>query len=43
MEKIDPRIKRTKKLFKDALKELMLIHDDYTDITVKELCEKAEI
>lgn len=43
MEKIDPRIKRTKKLFKDALKELMLIHDDYMDITVKELCEKAEI
>lgn len=43
MEKIDPRIKRTKKLFKEALKELMLLHDDYMEITVKELCEKAEI
>ena len=43
MEKIDPRVKRTKKLFKDTLKELMLIHDDYMDITVKELCDKAEI
>lgn len=43
MEKIDPRVKRTKKLFKDSLKELMLEHDDYMDITVKELCEKAEI
>lgn len=38
---MDPRVKRTKKMFKDALKELMLIHDDYMEITVKELCEKA--
>lgn len=43
MEKIDPRIKRTKKLLKDSLKELMLKSDDYTDITIKELCDKAEI
>lgn len=41
MENIDPRVKRTKKMFKDALKELMMVHDDYMDITVKELCEKA--
>ena len=43
MERIDPRVKRTKKMFKDALKELMLVHDDYMEITVKELCEKAEL
>ena len=30
-------------MFKDALKELMLTHDDYMEITVKELCEKAEL
>lgn len=41
MENIDPRVKRTKKMFKDALKELMMVHEDYMDITVKELCEKA--
>ena len=43
MKDIDPRVKRTKKMFKDALKELMLVHDDYMEITVKELCEKAEL
>ena len=43
MNAIDPRVKRTKKMFKDALKELMLTHDDYMEITVKELCEKAEL
>lgn len=42
MENIDPRVKRTKKMFKDALKELMMVHDDYMDITVKELCEKLD-
>lgn len=41
MANVDPRVKRTKKMFKDALKELMLVHDDHMDITVKELCEKA--
>lgn len=43
MNENDPRVKRTKKMFKDALKELMLNHDDYMDITVKELCDKAEL
>lgn len=43
MNTIDPRVKRTKKMFKDALKELMLEYDDYMEITVKELCEKAEL
>lgn len=40
---MDPRVKRTKKMFKEAMKELMLLHDDYMEITVKELCEKAEL
>lgn len=40
---MDPRVKRTKKMFKDALKELMLQHNDYMSISVKELCDKAEL
>ena len=40
---MDPRVKRTKKMFKDALKELMMQTDDYMTITVKELCDKAEL
>ena len=40
---MDPRVKRTKKMFKEALKELMMKHDDYMDISVKELCDKAEL
>ena len=43
MNELDPRVKRTKKMFKNALKELMLSNKDYMDITVKELCEKAEL
>ena len=43
MNNEDKRVIRTKKLLKDSLKELMLKHDDYTDISVSELCEKAEI
>lgn len=43
MTNMDPRVKRTKKMFQEAMKELMLSHDDYMDITVKELCEKAEL
>ena len=42
MNELDPRVKRTKKMFKNALKELMLSNKDYMDITVKELCEKAK-
>ena len=41
MNEKDPRVKRTRKMFKEALKELMLTHSDYMDISVKELCEKA--
>lgn len=43
MNELDPRVKRTKKMFKEALKELMLKHKDYMEITVKELCDKAEL
>ena len=43
MNELDPRVKRTRKMFKEALKELMLTHKDYMEITVKELCEKAEL
>ena len=43
MNELDPRVKRTKKMFKEAMKELMLEHSDYMEITVKELCEKAEL
>ena len=41
MNEKDPRVRRTRKMFKEALKELMLTHSDYMDISVKELCEKA--
>lgn len=43
MNELDPRVKRTKKMFKNALKELMLSNKDYMNITIKELCEKAEL
>ena len=37
----DPRIVKTKKQFKEAFKQLLLIYDDFMSITVKELCDKA--
>ena len=37
----DPRVIKTKKQFKEAFKELILIYDDFMNITVKELCDKA--
>lgn len=37
----DPRIAKTKKQFKEALKQLLLLYDDFMSITVKELCDKA--
>lgn len=37
----DPRVIKTKKQFKKAFKELMLVYDDFMSITVKELCDKA--
>ena len=39
----DPRIVKTKKQFKIAFKELVLIYDDFMSITVKELCDKANL
>ena len=43
MRKIDPRVVKTKNSFKEATKELMLIHDNLDDISIKELCEKAKL
>ena len=37
----DPRVIKTKKQFKEAFKELILLYDDFMNITVKELCDKA--
>ncbi len=41
-KRIDPRIKRTKKYFRDALIEL-LVEKDVSSITVQEITEKAEL
>ena len=43
MNQNDLRVKKTKRLFQNTLKELMLKYDNYYDITIKELCETAEI
>lgn len=43
MNENDRRVIRTKRLLKESLKELMLLHEDYVDISVKELCDKADI
>ena len=37
----DPRVIKTKKQFKEAFKELVLLYDDFMSITIKELCDKA--
>ena len=37
----DPRVIKTRKQFKEAFKELMLLYDDFMSVTVKELCDKA--
>ena len=39
----DPRVIKTKKQFLNAFKELFLLYDDYMSITVKELCDKANL
>lgn len=39
----DPRVIKTKKQFKNAFKELVLLYDDYMDISIKELCDKANL
>ena len=43
MNESDPRVKRTKKILAETLKQLLLEHDSYLDISIKELCEKAEL
>ena len=39
----DPRIVKTKKQLLQAFKELLLLYDDFMNITVKELCDKAGV
>lgn len=39
----DPRVLKTKATFMKAFKELLLEYDDYMSITVKELCDKANL
>ena len=43
MNEKDPRAKRTIESLKEALKNLMLKKEDYYDISIKELCEEANI
>lgn len=43
MNKEDPRVIKTKSQFKDAFKELVTKYDSYTEITIKELCDKANL
>ena len=39
----DSRVLKTKASFMKAFKELILVYDDYMSITVKELCDKANL
>ena len=39
----DPRVLKTKSQFMKAFKELLLVYDDYMNITVKELCVTANL
>ena len=39
----DPRVVKTRARFMNAFKELILLYDDYMEITVKELCDKANL
>lgn len=41
--KIDPRIKRTKKMFKEALISLIQEHDDIRKLTVQMIADRAEL
>ena len=43
MENIDRRSRRTKDLLLSTFKEMMMKHDDYMEISVTELCEKADV
>ena len=40
---LDPRIIKTKKSLIDAFKELLLVYDDFMNISVKELCDHAGV
>ena len=43
MNENDLRVIKTKKVLKETLKQLIIEHNDFTTINVKELCEKAHI
>ena len=43
MNNSDRRVIKTKSAIKDAMKSLMVKYNDYMDITIKELCDKANI
>jgi AcrR family transcriptional regulator len=42
-EKIDPRIMRTKRMFKEALVSLLLENGDQSKLTVQKLADRAEL
>ena len=39
----DPRVKNTREQFAKAFRELVLLYDDYMEISIKELCDKANL
>src|SRR5215470_1426170 len=41
-ERIDPRVRRTRRLFRDALVSLIL-EKDYASISIKEITDRAEV
>ena len=43
VNKLDPRVIKTKKQLMQAFKDLVLLYDDFMTITVKELCDKAGV
>ena len=43
MNVLDPRAQKSKKQFKDAFKQLVVKYDDYMQITIKELCDCANL
>lgn len=43
MNNADPRVIKTKKLFKDAFKQLVVEYDDYINISIRELCDRANL
>ena len=43
MNDLDPRVIKTKKQFKEAFKQLIIKYDDYVQISIKELCDCANL